>query len=118
MRTDIRELSEGAGLGAIHRGRSAMARHRASDNSGDLEPLAVDAVFADESTPMLQDSGDRRDSHHRHDAYPIALHGSGVADDQLLRSLSTQLELLNQQQHEIRRLLDQAGRRRVDRIIK
>jgi hypothetical protein len=80
-----------------------------------LEPLAVDAAFADETMPLQEDRGSRRDASHGGGAAGPALEPM-TADDQLLRSLSAQLELLNQQQHEIRRLLDQAGRRRVDRV--
>ena len=93
-------------------------RQAASDAFVGLEPLAVDAAFADETMPMHADRGSRRDASHVGDGGNVA--GSSqepaTADDQLLRSLSAQLELLHQQQREIRLLLDQAGRRRVDRI--
>jgi hypothetical protein len=115
MRTDLRETSEGTGIAGSRRGRSAMSRTAANENSVGLEPLAVDAAFADETMPMQEERGSRRDASHGGGAAAPALEPM-TADDQLLRSLSAQLELLNQQQHEIRRLLDQAGRRRVDRI--
>ena len=115
MRTDIREMSAGGGIAGSRRGRNAISRLVANENSADLEPLAVDAAFADETMPLQEDRGSRRDASHGGGAAGPALEPM-TADDQLLRSLSAQLELLNQQQHEIRRLLDQAGRRRVDRV--
>jgi hypothetical protein len=114
MRTDIREMSEGTSIAGSRRGRSAASRIAANEASVGLEPQAVDAAFADEAMPMHEERGSRRDASHGGAAAP-ALEPM-TADDQLLRSLSAQLELLNQQQHEIRRLLDQAGRRRVDRV--
>ena len=114
MRTELREMSEGTGIAASRRGRIALHRSAPTESIVDLEPLAVDAVFADEM-PLLDDRGTRRDPSHGAIATGQAVE-SVSADDQLLRSLSAQLELLNQQQHEIRRLLDQAGRRRVDRV--
>jgi hypothetical protein len=116
MRTDLREMSEGTGIAGSRRGRSAMSRLAANENSVGLEPLAVDAAFADETMPMQEDRGSRRDASHGGGGAAAPAPEPMTADDQLLRSLSAQLELLNQQQHEIRRLLDQAGRRRVDRI--
>ena len=114
MRTDLREMSGGTGIAGSRRGRSAMSRLATNENSVGLEPLAVDAAFADETMPMQEDRGSRRDASHG-GSMPESSLEPETADDQLLRSLSAQLELLNQQQHEIRRLLDQAGRRRVDR---
>ena len=114
MRTDLREISEGTGIAGSRRGRSAMPRHFAQENGVGLEPLAVDAAFEDEAMSLQEDRGSRRDASHGGAAGSIM--DPATADDQLLRSLSAQLELLNQQQHEIRRLLDQAGRRRVDRV--
>ena len=115
MRTDLRELSGGIGIAGSRRGRSAVSRIAANEASVGLEPQAVDAAFADEAMPMHEERGSRRDASHGGGAAAPALEPM-TADDQLLRSLSAQLELLNQQQHEIRRLLDQAGRRRVDRV--
>lgn len=114
MRTDLREMSEGTGIAASRRGRITSLHSAATETAAGLEPLTVDAVFADEA-PLLEDRGARRDASHGGMATGQAAESTS-ADDQLLRSLSAQLELLNQQQHEIRRLLDQAGRRRVDRI--
>ena len=116
MRTDLREMSEGTSIAGSRRGRSALPRTAANENSVGLEPLAVDAAFADETMPMQDDRGSRRDASHGGSTAESSLEPM-TADDQLLRSLSAQLELLNQQQHEIRRLLDQAGRRRVDRVV-
>lgn len=114
MRADLREMSEGTGIAASRRGRIASLRSNVMEAAVELAPLTVDAVFADEA-PLLEDRGTRRDASHGAMATGQAAESTSD-DDQLLRSLSAQLELLNQQQHEIRRLLDQAGRRRVDRI--
>ncbi len=115
MRTDLREMSDGASIVGSRRVRSAMSRLVANEDSVGLEPLAVDAAFADETMPLQEDRSSRRDAPHGGRMSEPLLEPM-TADDQLLRSLSAQLELLNQQQHEIRRLLDQAGRRRVDRV--
>jgi hypothetical protein len=112
MRTEIREVGEGMGIAGSRRGRIVASRFVAEELSTGLEPLVVDAALADETMQMHDDRGSRRDASH---AGSGSL-SSATADDQLLRSLSAQLELLSQQQHEIRRLLDQAGHRRVDRI--
>ena len=45
MRTDLRETSEGTGIAGSRRGRSAMSRLAANENSVGLEPLAVDALL-------------------------------------------------------------------------
>jgi len=116
MRSDLREISEGTGIAGSRRGRSAMLRHLALENGVGLEPLAVDAAFEDEAMPLQEDRGSRRDASHGGGSASGSMMDPAPADDQLLRSLSAQLDLLNQQQHEIRRLLDQAGRRRVDRV--
>ena len=114
MRTELRELTEGTGIAASRRGRIASHDAPAVERIVELEPLTVDAAFADEM-PLLEDRGTRRDASHGGLCTAHSTESTST-DDQLLRSLSAQLELLNQQQHEIRRLLDQAGRRRVDRI--
>lgn len=116
MRTDLREISEGTGIAGSRRRRTAMQRHLAIEKGVGLEPLVVDAAFEDEAMPLQEDRGLRRDASHGGGSEAGSIMDPTTADDQLLRSLSAQLELLNQQQHEIRRLLDQAGRRRVDRV--
>lgn len=107
MRADIRETAEGTGIVGSRRARGPIASQVRSDVNIDLQPHAVDAAFADESMPMLKERGSRRDGSHQ---------ATESRDDLLLESLSAQLELLHEQQREIRLLLDQAGRRRVDRV--
>lgn len=107
MRAEIRETSEGTGIVGSRRGRGAGATRVRSKAIVDLHPHAVDAAFADELMPMVNERGSRRDASH------LAV---DAPDELLLKSLSAQLDLLNEQQREIRLLLDQAGRRRVDRI--
>jgi hypothetical protein len=107
MRADIREIAVGTGVVGSRRARGAVATRGRSEASVDLQPHAVDAAFADESMPMVKERGSRRDASHL---------ATESQDDLLLKSLSAQLELLHEQQREIRLLLDQAGRRRVDRV--
>lgn len=90
-----------------------------------LEPHVVDAALADETMPMLTERGSRRDLVHARDGaesakrlvdgpHEIAPAVGQDETDGLLRSLAAQLDILNWQQQEIRIMLDQAGRRRVD----
>jgi len=108
-------MSDGTSIVGSRRGRSVVSHLVANEHSVGLEPLAVDAAFADETMPLQEERGSRRDAPHGGSTAELSLEPV-TADDQLLQSLSAQLELLNQQQYEIRRLLDQAGRRRVDRV--
>lgn len=118
MRTELNEMSDEFCVMASRRGRKVAAAQGSRSPERELEPLAVDAAFADESLPMLKERASRRD--HSHTASDDGAENGPAetigSDDALVRSLSAQLELLNQQQREIRMLLDQAGRRRVDRI--
>lgn len=90
-----------------------------------LEPHVVDAALSDETMPMLTERGSRRDLVHGRDGvespkrlvdgpHEIAPAIEQGETDGLLRSLAAQLDILNWQQQEIRIMLDQAGRRRVD----
>jgi hypothetical protein len=56
-----------------------------------LEPMAVDAALAEESSSI-----------------------EPACDSELLETLSQQLDILREQERSIRRLLDRAGHRRVD----
>lgn len=118
MRTDIHEMTDPFVAAASRRERKAPQRLAATSGAVDLAPCAVDAVFADESMPMFKERSSRRDrSHSEGESGAIAVAAPVMnSDDALLRSLSAQLDLLNEQQREIRILLDQAGRRRVDRM--
>jgi hypothetical protein len=84
-----------------------------------LEPLAVDAAMEDDTLPILTERGTRRDPE-RSPNEAIALRHprrANLADSQdaeLLDSLAEQLDLLNEQQRQIRQLLDQAGHIRLD----
>ena len=81
-------------------------------SSGPLAPSAVDAALSDESMPMLAEVGVRVDRGH------LRQDPRDAGDDALLDSLAQQLEMLHEQQSQIRRLLDQAGRRRPDRVAR
>lgn len=118
MRTDLHEMTDPFIAAASRRGRLASQRLSASSEPVDLHPCAVDAAFADESMPMFKERSSRRDrSHTEGESGALAAPAPALnSDDALLRSLSAQLDLLNEQQREIRLLLDQAGRRRVDRM--
>src|SRR5690348_8857173 len=103
MRNDLHEMADSFMAAASRRDRTASRGFASSLTAVELEPLAVDAAFADESLPMLKDRTSRRDRSH------LMAEGGGSmgvpstlsSDDALLRSLSTQLELLNEQQREI-----------------
>ena len=84
-----------------------------------LAPQAVDAALADESMTMLAERGSRRDM--SAPTAGLAAAGAKRAIDEphvlpsdgegvLLRSLSEQMALLQLQQEQIRRLLEQAER--------
>ncbi|RIK75341.1 MAG: hypothetical protein DCC67_15455 [Planctomycetota bacterium] len=89
-----------------------------------MEPLAIDEALADAATVELADRHVRCDGAEsfrggaavRGDARRHA-HAASIRepddDEALLRSLSAQLDELAAQQHELRRLLDAAGRRRM-----
>jgi len=91
-----------------------------------LEPLAVDAALADESMPMIAERSSRRELpkssasqriRRTVDASHAATASASIDDSSdaaLLRSLAEKLDLLHEQQRQLRRLLDQAGRLRVD----
>jgi hypothetical protein len=80
------ELHESAVKLHSRRGRLVSTRMQRP-----LEPLAVDAALSDESLTTAEDQ-----------------------DDELLDSLSKQLDLLHEQEQHIRRLLARAGYVRID----
>lgn len=115
MRNEIRETGAGEGIVGSRR-RSASKRSFPNGPPIPLEPRTVDAVFADDSSAFRETREVRCDHPH----IGVESNAESAAqtvdiDDQLMRSLSIQLELLNRQHREISLLLDQAGRRRVDR---
>lgn len=110
MRTELNEISGKLRIADSRRVGKKMRSPGRTAPISELEPHAVDAAFADEAMLMLKERAARRDQSH------VASDDAPAPDDALLRSLSAQLDLLHQQQREIRLLLDQAGRRRVDRV--
>jgi hypothetical protein len=79
----------------------------------EAEPMAIDAALADEATPIVAPAqeptqrGSRRD-----DAHAQAVASMPHAGDEgLMRQLSRQLDMLEIQQRQIRRLLEQNERR-------
>ena len=124
MRNDVHEpamLKTNSGS-RRERGRGAEALTPAALA---LHPHAVDAALADDTMPMLTERGSRRDLVPGRDGveapkrlvdgpHEIAPAMERDERDGLLRSLAAQLDILNWQQQEIRIMLDQAGRRRVD----
>ena len=93
---------------------SATSRRSAQRPS--LEPQAVDAAFADESTPpVIREVGQRS---YRQDVGAAGVGGlpphSLSGGVELLESLALQLEQIEQQHWQIRRLLDRAGSLRID----
>jgi hypothetical protein len=74
----------------------------------------VDAAMEDESLPTAADSGSRIDAAMPSRTVAPAAHWEDASNSVLLESLAEQLDLLHQQQREIRQLLDRAGRVRID----
>jgi hypothetical protein len=71
----------------------------------------VDAAFADETMPMATERGSRRDPAIRRAATPKSQTPSSAT---LLDSLSEKLEMIDQTQRQIRRMLDEARHLRID----
>jgi hypothetical protein len=94
--------------------RTPRARRDLARASISLEPTAVDAALADESMPMVTERGSRRDPAETAFAAVHAMNASDLSDSVLLESLAEQLNLLQEQQQQIRQLLDRAGRTRLD----
>jgi hypothetical protein len=85
-----------------------------------LEPLAVDAAMEDDTLPVLTERGSRRDPaglaiRSEKPMRPQRASMAGSNDADLLETLAEQLNLLGEQQRQIRQLLDQAGHTRIDR---
>ena len=105
------------------RGRLTSATRWAGDAPAAIPPSAVDAALGDESMLIAAPRGPRRDittggasgdtTRLALDRAHAAASGSAVdaADGSLLRRLSRQLNLLEIQQQQIRRLIEQAERR-------
>ncbi len=88
--------------------RTTRARRDLARSPISLEPTAVDAALADESMPMVTERGSRRDPA---ETVFTAANIADVSDSVLLESLAEQLNLLQEQQQQIRQLLDRAGTR-------
>ena len=118
MRSDLQEPGAGMLASTTMSGEPADA----------LQPSAVDAALGDETAPIVAQRGSRReirtaaaslDATHMtathvaiDERHPAASSGgSERTDGALLRQLSRQLSLLEVQQQQIRRLLDQTERR-------
>jgi hypothetical protein len=94
--------------------RTTRARRDVARAPISLEPTAVDAALADESMPMVAEHGTRRDPAQMALAAANATNANDLSDSVLLASLSQQLDMLHEQQQQIRLLLDRAGHTRVD----
>jgi hypothetical protein len=94
--------------------RTTRARRGLARPSISLEPTAVDAALEDESMPMFAEQGSRRDPAEIAFAAAGAASANDLSDSALLESLAEQLNLLQEQQQQIRQLLDRAGRTRLD----
>jgi hypothetical protein len=94
--------------------RTTRARRDLARAPISLEPTAVDAALADESMPMVAERGSRRDPAETAFAAASAANAHDLSDSVLLESLAEQLNLLQEQQQQIRQLLDRAGRTRLD----
>ena len=94
--------------------RPARARRDFARAPISLEPTAVDAALADESMPMVAERGSRRDPAETAFAAAGSAIANDLSDSDLLESLAEQLNRLQEQQRQIRQLLDRAGRTRID----
>ena len=94
--------------------RTTRARRDVARAPISLEPTAVDAALADESMQMVAERGSRRDPAETDFATVYATNVSALSDSVLLESLAEQLDMLHEQQRQIRLLLDRAGNTRVD----
>lgn len=99
-----------------HKPKLGLARGRrdVAQRPRTLEPTAVDAALADESLPMVAEAGSRRDAAMGPAAWGRPVRAGALSDAAMLESLADQLDMLHEQQRQIRRLLDRAGRMRVD----
>lgn len=105
MRNDLLEPAAD-----LHLAESSRVNRRALAAEARLEPVAIDAALSDETMPMLAQRGSRRDA-----GGPAASSlAPQTASHSLIDALSAKLDALEEQHVQIRRLLDQAGRRRVD----
>ncbi|MCC6492181.1 MAG: hypothetical protein IT424_04080 [Pirellulales bacterium] len=123
------EIHEPRAAGIVRQTLRLLGRRSAAapTTQRPLEPHAIDAVFAEETTRQWTERILRRDgaeagmaadgvggAARRGVAAPRHAASAADADDALLESLAQQLDELYQQQREIRRLLDSAGKRRID----
>lgn len=122
MRNEMHEPGQ-----KLQTGTASTPRRRnpgaAFSNGGALEPNAVDAAMAEELAPVVAQRGSRRDLgvastaadkpkrsfDHPHALAPAASPIES-SDGAILRSLTDQLNMLQTQQDQIRRLLEQAQR--------
>jgi hypothetical protein len=86
-------------------------RRRTTTAPRALAANAVDAAFEDETMPIVTERGSRRDPGARHAAAPKVEPSTGAT---LLDSLSEKLEMIDQTQRQIRRMLDEARHLRID----
>ncbi len=107
MRSELNELG---------RGKLTSTTQAMRGPAGTLQPSAVDAALSDDATPLAPMAGGRRDmAGTAGDAARVSFdvaHASSSAaltpsSDGLLQQLSRQLEMLEVQQRQIRRLLEQ-----------
>lgn len=112
MRSELQELG---------RGMLSSASQAMRGQSRTLQPSAVDAAMGEDMTPLAPTTGGRRDGAATAggDAARVSFdvaHAANAptmapAGDGLLKQLSRQLELLEVQQRQIRRLLEQTEQR-------
>jgi hypothetical protein len=94
--------------------RATRARRDLTKTQLSLEPTAVDAALADESMPMVAERGSRLDPAETAVTSARVASAGDLSDSMLLESLAEQLDMLHEQQRQIRLLLDRAGHSRVD----
>lgn len=127
MRSELHEVRHR--VGTPQRGDRLGCRDvNPAAERGVLQPLAIDAAFEDETVPAETQRLVRRDVLHSvapvsAGAAPVApqpsrskarLSAVGDREDDLFHALGQQLDELEKQQRQLRRLLRSASRRRID----
>jgi len=117
----VRPIQGAAAMTGSRRSHSKTPAGGESSAPGDaLQPHAVDAAFADETTPVVAQRGSRRDliaptgttepARHKVDVPHVKKSADFVSDAQatrMLRSLGQQIDALREQQEQIRRMIEQ-----------
>jgi hypothetical protein len=116
----VRPVQSAAMTGSRRSHAKSSATGESATPGDALQPHAVDAVFADETAPVVAQRGSRRDlvapagtpetAKHKVDVPHVSMSADFVTDAQatrMLRSLGQQIDALREQQEQIRRMIEQ-----------